>query len=107
MRRKIDQDVLPPAKRSVIQFVYPELPRDERNYWLISKPGMKVDLCSTDPGHDVDLLVTADLKAITSAWLGLSSLKSEIERERITLIGDRDLAISIGRWMVRSSFAAA
>jgi DNA-binding HxlR family transcriptional regulator len=107
MRRKIDQDVLPPARRSVIQFDYPELPSDERSYWLISKPGTKVDLCSTDPGHDVDLLITADLKAMTSAWMGLSSLRSEIERERITLSGDRHLADSIGRWMVRSSFAAA
>jgi DNA-binding HxlR family transcriptional regulator/SAM-dependent methyltransferase len=56
MRRKIDARALPRARRSVIEFIYPELPRDERRYWLIAKPGMPVDLCSTEPGHDVGLL---------------------------------------------------
>ena len=74
MRRKIDGSALPPAKRSVIQFIYPELPEDEGNFWLIAKPGTPVDLCSTDPRHEVDLFVTAELKATTSAWIGLSGL---------------------------------
>lgn len=107
MRRKIDPTALPRVKRSVIQFIYPELPKDEQSYWLISKPGAPVDLCSTDPGHDVDLFVTADLKAMTSAWIGLSSLKAEIARERISLVGDAQIAATIGDWMVRSSYATA
>jgi DNA-binding HxlR family transcriptional regulator len=107
MRRKIDPTALPSARRSVIEFIYPELPRDEQSYWLISKPGTPVDLCSTDPGHDVDLFVTADLKAMTSAWIGLSSLQSEISEGRINLVGDTAIAASIGVWMVPSSYATA
>lgn len=106
MRRKIDATALPEARRSVIQFIYPELPRDEQSYWLIARPGTPVDLCSTDPGHDVDLFVTADLKALTSAWIGLSSLRVEIAHDRIKLSGDAAMADSIDRWMVRSSYAA-
>ena len=107
MRRKIDPTSLPLTRRSVIEFIYPELPREERNYWLIARPGTTVDLCSTDPGHDVDLFITAELKAMTSAWIGFSSLKSEIAQGRISLIGDAGIAASIDDWMVRSSFAAA
>lgn len=107
MRRKIDPASLPLTRRSVIEFIYPELPREERNYWLIARPGTTVDLCSTDPGHDVDLFITAELKAMTSAWIGFSSLKSEIAQGRISLIGDAGIAASIDDWMVRSSFAAA
>jgi len=107
MRRKIDVSAMPPARRTVIQFIYPELARDEQNYWLIVKPGAPVDLCSTDPGYDVDLYVTAELKALTAAWIGLSSLRAEIAAERISLIGHRQLAATIEGWMVRSSFAPA
>lgn len=105
IRRKIDTSVLPKTGRRVVQFTFPELPEDSQSYWLIAKPGVPVDLCTSDPGHDVDLFITADLRAMTAAWMGLSTYAAEIARDRITLIGDRDLAASFGRWMVRSSFA--
>lgn len=105
MRRKIDAEALPKRRRSVIEFNYPELPREERHYWLVNKPGQPIDLCLIDPGYDVDLYVTAELKAMTAAWMGLSGLKAEIEKGRISLIGDADIASRIDDWMVRSSFA--
>lgn len=107
MRRKIDTSALPLAKRTVIQFIYPELCAGDRNFWLIVKPGVPVDLCSTDPGYDVDLFVTAELRALTAAWMGHSTLRKEIEQRRISLTGDARLADAIERWMVRSIFAAA
>lgn len=107
MRRKIDASEMPGAGRRVIQFTYPELDTEAQSYWLIIKPGQPVDLCSTDPGHDVDLYITADLKAMTSGWMGWSTLTAELARGKIKLVGDRDLAASIARWMVRSSYAPA
>ena len=107
MRRKIDGRALPGSRRSVICFTYPELPRATQSYWLLSRPGTPVDLCCTDPGHNVDLFITADLKAMTSAWMGHSSLQSEIAREKIVLIGDPTIAATIDRWLVRSSYASA
>src|ERR1700709_736371 len=44
-----------PTKRSVVQFSYPELPAAQRSWWLIVDPEESVDLCSIDPGFDVDL----------------------------------------------------
>ena len=105
MRRKVDSAALPPKRQSVVQFIYPELPPEEQNYWLVAKPGIPVDLCLIDPGHDVNLYITADLHAMASAWIGKSSLRSEIEKEKIKLIGDRVLANSIEDWMVRSAYA--
>jgi hypothetical protein len=106
LRRKVNSVALPQGRRSVVQFIFPELPHDEQSYWLVARPGTPVDLCLVDPAHDVDLFITADLKAMTSAWLGLSSLDLEIARGRIELIGDRHIASAIGNWMVRSSYAA-
>lgn len=105
IRRKINGSAFPSSKRSVIEFTYPELPKNEQSYWLIAKPGMPVDLCWLDPCHDVDLFVSADLKAMTSAWIGLTTLKAEISRGKISLIGDAAIAGSIDSWLVRSSFA--
>ena len=105
IRRKIDPDALPRSRRTVIEFTYPELPKEERSYWLIAKSGMPIDLCSVDPGYDVDLFVSADLKAMTSSWMGLSSLKTEIAQGSISLIGDPVLAASVDSWLTRSSYA--
>lgn len=107
MRRKVDTDALPKGRRSTIQFIFPELPKDEQNYWLIAKPGAPVDLCRLDPGYDVDLYITCDLRALTSAWMGHSELATEIARQKIVLIGDPLLARGISAWMVRSSLAEA
>lgn len=107
MRRKVNTAVLPKRRRSVIQFIFPELPEAERNYWIIGRPGEPADLCSQDPGHDVDLYVTADLGALTAAWMGHSTLQAEMARDKIALIGDEYLINSIGEWMVRSRYAAA
>lgn len=107
MRRKVNTAVLPARRKSTIQFIFPELPEAERNYWIIGRPGMEADLCVIDPGQDVDLYITADLKALTAAWMGHSTLTAEIDRNKINLVGDEMLINSIGNWMVRSRFAAA
>jgi DNA-binding HxlR family transcriptional regulator len=105
MRRKIDVLALPKGKTTVIQFTYPELSKDQRDYWLVARPGQTVDLCLLDPGHDVDLFIRADLKAMTSAWMGWSSLRSEIDAEKIVLVGNGKLVNTLERWMVRCSYA--
>jgi DNA-binding HxlR family transcriptional regulator len=106
MRRKVNAAALPRNRRAVIQFIYPELPEAGRNYWIISKPFQPIDLCAVDPGLDVDLYITADLKAMTSAWMGYSTLAAEIGRGKISLVGEESLANSIDVWMERSRYAA-
>jgi DNA-binding HxlR family transcriptional regulator len=107
MRRKVDGSALPRGKTTVIQFTYPELPKDEQDYWLVVKPGLPVDICMIDPGHDVDLFIRADLKAMTSSWMGWSSLSAEIKANKIVLIGDRRMVATLDKWMVRSGYATA
>ena len=107
MRRKIKTDAWSKKRRTVVQFSYPELPSGEQSYWVIAKPGTPVDLGLSDPGHDVALYVSADLRAMTSAWIGLSSFQSEIAHDRISMIGDKLLAVTLTDWLGRSSFAAA
>jgi len=101
MRRNLRPDPFP-DRRVVVEFHYPELPADEARYWLIVAPNAPVDLCSIDPGHQVDLLVTAQLRAMTSAWMGISSFSVELDANRIELDGDPGLSVNFSRWIGRS-----
>lgn len=94
------------ARRTVIQFSFHQLPFDQRRHWLIVVPDQPVDLCSIDPGGEVDLLVTADLRALTSAWLGISEFEEELEARHISLDGDPLLASTFTRWIGCSGLAA-
>lgn len=104
IRRNLRPDPMP-RRRVVVEFRYGDLSLKEGRYWLIVSPGQPVDLCSIDPGHDVDLLVTAELRAMTSAWMGLSDFTAELRAKRIELSGDSILASTFSKWIGRSGLA--
>jgi DNA-binding HxlR family transcriptional regulator len=105
MRRNLDPAPMP-DRRCVVQFLYPELPVAKRHWWLIVSPGEKVDLCSVDPGLDVDLYVVTDLRAMTAIWMGLANLSDEVRVGRVQVTGDAGLARSMTTWLGLSPFAA-
>jgi DNA-binding HxlR family transcriptional regulator len=102
MRRNLDPTPLPPA-RTVVQFDYPELPPAKRRWWLVVEPGGEVDLCSSDPGFEVDLYVTTDLRTMTAIWMGLTTVAGAAPR--IALDGRRDIARDMQLWLGLSPFA--
>lgn len=106
IRRKIHIAQLP-RRKVVIQFILRVPGCADEDYWLIIRPDGETDLCKVDPKFKVDLYVTADLKSLTSAWMGHSSFADEIARERIVMIGDKALARSMPQWLRQSSFAKA
>ncbi|PSJ56624.1 winged helix-turn-helix transcriptional regulator [Pseudaminobacter soli (ex Li et al. 2025)] len=102
MRRNLNPLPLP-NRRTVIQFLYPELPLSKRFWWLVVEPHGEVDLCWSDPGFDVDLYVSSDLRTMTSIWMGLTTVAKE--SGKVVLTGDRGLAASIQTWLGLSPFA--
>lgn len=104
MRRNLEPKPMP-KRRSTIQFLFPELPAAKRSWWLIVTPGEDTDLCSVDPGYDVDLYVTSDLKTMTAIWMGLETVRKAVDDGRVTLIGDKLLASSTQAWLGLSPFA--
>ncbi len=104
MRRGLKFDP-PPPRRLVIQFQYPDVPKRERSWWLIVEPDHPVDLCSVDPGYDVDLYVISPLRTMTAVWMGIESVREARASEKLMLTGDRDLIDTIEQWLGRSPFA--
>jgi len=103
MRRNLDPTPLP-ERRCVIQFLYPELASAKRCWWLVVDRG-EVDLCSADPGFEVDLYVVTDLRAMTAIWMGLTTVRKEERAGTLELSGDATLKRSIQTWLGRSPFA--
>jgi DNA-binding HxlR family transcriptional regulator len=93
-----------PDRRSVIQFEYPELPASKRHFWLIVEDNV-VDLCSVNPGHEIDLFVQCSLRTMTAIWMGIATVQAELDAGRLELSGDVTLARSMQQWLGLSPFA--
>lgn len=104
MRRSLNPKPMP-NRRCVIQIQYPQLPPIERQWWLVVEPQTAVDLCSVDPGFDVDLYVTTDLRTMTAIWMGLDTVRAAQASQRMILTGDRKLAADMQTWLGLSHFA--
>jgi len=102
MRRNLNPAPLPKI-RTVVQFMYSDLPPSKRSWWLVIDPAGDVDLCWSDPGFEVDLYVSTDLRTMTAIWMGLTTV--ERERESIDLSGSRAIASSMQAWLGLSPFA--
>jgi hypothetical protein len=104
MRRKIDPKPMP-RQRNVIQVIFTDLPKVQRNWWLIVEPSGVVDLCSIDPGFDVDLYLSTDLRTMTEVWMGYTTLARAKERGKLTVTGNHELESAMKSWLSLSPFA--
>jgi hypothetical protein len=102
MRRNLNPDPLP-KRRTVVQFVYRDLPPTKSHWWLVIEPAGEVDLCWADPGFEVDLYVYTDLRTMTAIWMGVSDVATE--REKFEFAGSRELSSTIQTWLGLSPFA--
>jgi DNA-binding HxlR family transcriptional regulator len=104
IRRNIDPTPMPP-RQTVVQFIFNDLDNARRNWWLIVRPGDVVDLCSVDPGFDVDIYLATDLRTMTEVWMGYKPVATAIGNGQLVITGDRRLETSIQSWLMLSPFA--
>ncbi|MGR4891560.1 winged helix-turn-helix transcriptional regulator [Sphingopyxis sp. LARHCG72] len=104
MRRGLVLDPMPDRK-VIVQFRFGELAADRRSWWLVVEPDRETELCSIDPGFDVDLYVATDLRTMTAIWMGYDTLADAANARRLMLTGDDELSDSIESWLGLSPFA--
>jgi DNA-binding HxlR family transcriptional regulator len=97
-----------PRRRVVIRFRFRDVPVGKPPLvWFVAEPGAELpELCTRDPGRDVDLYVETSVVALAAIIEGRSSLARETARGGIYLSGDSGLVRSVGRWLRTSSYAA-
>jgi hypothetical protein len=96
-----------PAHRVVVLFDFRGVPkawRAVRSFWLVLQ-GSDVDLCLKDPGFEVDLVVDADLAALTRVWMGDVRLGDAMRSRLVTLRGPTVLVRAFPGWLALSGFA--
>lgn len=103
MRRNLDPAPLPP-RRVTIQFLYPDARAGQQEWWLIVDSD-GVDLCSVEPGYEVDLHVTCDVRTMTAIWMGISSVRQAVDEHKLDLDGDRTVSRHMQQWLGLSPFA--
>ena len=91
-----------PEERVVIQFDFYNPKTDD--YWLVLKPD-KVDICITHPGFDVNVMVTADLRAFFQVWLGRIAYEDALDTQKVRLDGLPKLTRGFPTWFMWSAAA--
>jgi DNA-binding HxlR family transcriptional regulator len=104
MRRNIDATPLP-KKRTTILFHFPDVDKARQSYWLVIEPDGKTDLCSANPGFEVDLYVTGPLRAMTAVWMGVTTVRQEIGAGELDVEGNQAVADTMQVWLGLSPFA--
>jgi DNA-binding HxlR family transcriptional regulator len=84
-------------RRVVVQLTFPAMPAKRRYYWVVVDED-EVDLCLTDPGFEVDVLLDADLRTLTQVWMGDATFSEALADGQITLKGPRELTQLIPDW---------
>jgi DNA-binding HxlR family transcriptional regulator len=94
-----------PRRRNIIQVIFTDLKEPMRNWWLIVEPDQAPDLCSVDPGFDVDLYLSTDLKTMTEIWMGYATIGRAKDQGRLLLTGNKELEAHLETWLRLSVFA--
>jgi DNA-binding HxlR family transcriptional regulator len=83
MRRRVSLDSIP-RPRMVIEFDFRGGPKQK--YWLLIEP-TDVSVCLKHPGFEIDVIVTADIRAFYRVWLGHATLTDAVRRKEVHLDG--------------------
>lgn len=107
IRRRVALERLP-ERRVVVQFQFQGVPAGRsmlKKCWLILERS-GCDVCLSDPGHEVDVWVDADLASMTKVWLGDRSFAEVVREKKIRLAGTPALVREFPAWLLLSHFSA-
>lgn len=95
IQRRLQTDRLPDGQ-TVICITFDEL-SVHKTWWLLAKED-SVDLCTEDPGKDVDLYVNSSVRTMVEVWEGDMDVRTAVRNKRITLHGMRHLIRTMPDW---------
>jgi DNA-binding HxlR family transcriptional regulator len=93
-----------PAGRTVLEFRFTGAPKDCRQFWLVNRDG-GVEMCIKDPGLEVDVLVSSDLRIFVETWRGFRDLQAELRARRIRVEGPPKLVEEFPSWLLLSALS--
>lgn len=101
LQRSVRPEKLP-GNETVIRFKFTDV-EQYKDWWLIANDD-KIDICVRDPGKDVDIYFTTDLRTMINVWMGDRTYKSAINDGSLKLVGPSALTRDINSWIDPSIF---
>ena len=100
--RSVKSDELPDGE-TVISVTLADVETHPR-WWLIAQEG-DIDLCTDDPGKEVDIYLHAELADIASIWMGDVCVREALSQDRLKATGSQHLMRTISSWFPQSRYA--
>ena len=102
LQRRLQTDQLPDGE-TVLCFSFEELQRYKTWWLVVNKEG--VDLCTEDPGREVDLYISTQVRHLAEVWRGDVPLRKARREERIRVHGNAHLVRTMPDWLGISPYA--
>ena len=96
IQRRINTDKLP-SGQTVIKFSFMDL--DRYGEWWVKISNKEVDLCTENPGNEVDVYFTCDLRTMTEVWMGDLSIEQARSGNRLKIVGSSVYLKNIRSWL--------
>lgn len=96
LQRRLQTDRLPDGE-SVLCFNFDEL-EQFKTWWLVAR-GEDVDLCTENPGKEVDLYINTRVRDLVEVWSGDLGLKKAIREKLVRTHGNPHLARTMPDWL--------
>ncbi len=95
LQRRLRTEHLPDGE-TVICLMFDGLTK-HKTWWLLVD-GDVVDLCTKDPGKDVDLYISSRVRTIVEVWEGDLDIRTALRKGSITAHGSRHLIRTMPDW---------
>jgi len=96
LQRRLQTDRLPDGE-TVLCFTFDEL-KQFKTWWLVAC-GEEVDLCTENPGKDVDLYINTRVRDLVEVWSGDLDLKKALRDKLVCTHGNTHLARTMPAWL--------
>lgn len=100
MRRSVNPAIFN-NHRIVVQFNYADAPTGAKEWWLVSEHG-EIELCMTDNGFDVDIVIQCSLKTMTEVWTCQRRFADAVKDGDINVLGEPKLTRKLPEWLQSS-----
>jgi len=96
LQRRLITDHFPDGE-TVLCFHFDELDR-HKTWWMVAS-GAEIDLCTENPGREVDLYINTSVRTLVEVWHGDISLALARREKRLKVHGNAGLARSMKDWL--------
>jgi DNA-binding HxlR family transcriptional regulator len=95
LQRRLQTEHMPDGE-TVICLIFDELTK-HKTWWLIVN-GDDVDLCTEDPGKDVDLYINSSVRTLVEIWEGDLEMRTALRNGSVKAHGVRHLIRTMPDW---------